>query len=32
MPIRNRVPIKTPINLTIDLTAPVIQSVDTIKN
>lgn len=36
MPIKNRVPIKTAINLTIDMTAPVrqavLQPVDTIKN
>jgi beta-lactam-binding protein with PASTA domain len=31
MPIKNRVPIKTPIHLTIDLTAPVRPTVDTIK-
>ena len=32
MPIKNRVPIKTAINLTIDITAPIRESVDTIKN
>ena len=32
MPIKNRVPIKTAINLTIDMTAPIRESVDTIKN
>jgi beta-lactam-binding protein with PASTA domain len=32
MPIKNRVPIKTPIHLTIDLTAPVRPINDTIKN
>lgn len=32
MPIKNRVPIKTPINLVIDLTAPIRPTVDTIKN
>jgi beta-lactam-binding protein with PASTA domain len=31
MPIKNRVPIKTPIHLTIDLTAPVRPIIDTIK-
>jgi beta-lactam-binding protein with PASTA domain len=32
MPIKNKVPVQTIINLTIDLTAPVRQSLDTIKH